>query len=125
VADAACALGPPLVRLAAVLVVVHGAALLLFESQTTIALSSDPFGWGWDLLGTSSWRTNYRLVSPSVLLWAQVIVAAGAHAAAFRSAGRRLAVGSVATRIVARRDLVPLAAVLALAAAGNVALLVT
>ena len=40
----------------------HYLYLLLIQGQLIIPLLSDPFGYGWDLFGTASYRVNLKLV---------------------------------------------------------------
>lgn len=40
----------------------HYFSYLLVQGQLIIPLLSDPFGWGWDLLGTKSYRINIAVV---------------------------------------------------------------
>lgn len=40
----------------------HYLSYLLTQGQLIIPLLSDPFGWGWDLLGTKSYRINIAVV---------------------------------------------------------------
>ena len=42
----------------------HFLSLLLISRQSIIPLASDPFGTGWDLLGTGDYRIRFGLLSP-------------------------------------------------------------
>ena len=46
----------------------HFLGFLLVNGQRFIVLASDPFGWGWDLLGTADAIINIGVVSP-VFIW--------------------------------------------------------
>jgi hypothetical protein len=80
--------------------VAHYFSYLFVGGQYVITLVSDPFGWGWDLFGTASYRVDIGLVGPR-LQWdvALVSVVVGhiiavclAHVVALRTfAGRRAA----------------------------------
>lgn len=52
--------------------IAHYFSLLVFEGNTLVGQLSDPFGQGWDLLGTADWTTNFTIVSSSVIAWVQV-----------------------------------------------------
>lgn len=67
----ALAFAPTLVPIALAYAVAHYFSLALFEGQAIFRLASDPFGRGWDLLGTADWRVNYLLVSPTAVAWVQ------------------------------------------------------
>ena len=43
--------------------IAHFFTLLVIQGQLIIPLASDPFGYGWDLLGTSQYRVNIGLVN--------------------------------------------------------------
>ena len=114
---------PVLISLAAALVVVHGASLLLYESQTLVALASDPLGRGWDLFGTVTWRTNRSLLTSDQLAGLQVGAATLAHIGAMRRARRCLALDRSADDAAPVGALLPAIAFLALSATSSVALL--
>jgi hypothetical protein len=57
-----------LVPIAAVYVAAHYFSFLIFEGQAVIYLASDPFGQGWDLLGTASRGIDYSLL-PGDATW--------------------------------------------------------
>lgn len=52
--------------------IAHYFSFFMFEGQAGYILASDPFGLGWDVLGTGSWATNFRLISPTAIAWVQV-----------------------------------------------------
>ena len=72
----------------------HYCTLLITEGQNLYALASDPFGWGWDLLGTGGYEVNVNVVGAALVWYLQVaLIVAGhvvavylAHAVALREA---------------------------------------
>lgn len=48
-------------------VIAHYFSFVVFEGQRLVALTSDPFGLGWDLFGTAEQVVNYEAVSPVVV----------------------------------------------------------
>ena len=81
-----------LVPIAIAYLVAHYYTLLLIQGQAIIALLSDPFGWGWDLLGTADYKINPALIGADTVWYSQVgLIVAGhvvavylAHVAALR-----------------------------------------
>jgi hypothetical protein len=61
-----------LVPIALVYAVAHYFSLLVLQGQFAVQLASDPFGWGWDLLGTSDFQPNLRLLSANAIWYVQV-----------------------------------------------------
>jgi hypothetical protein len=61
-----------LVPIALVYVVAHYFTLLLIQGQFAIPLASDPFGRGWDVLGTSDFQPNLAPLSPNTVWYVQV-----------------------------------------------------
>ncbi len=49
----------------------HNTAHIIAEGMAVMPLLSDPFGWGWDLLGTASWRIT-PLLDRKYTAWIQV-----------------------------------------------------
>jgi hypothetical protein len=49
----------------------HYFTLILFEGQLLVHAASDPFGLGWDLFGTVTWRVEFFL-SPEAIWYVQV-----------------------------------------------------
>lgn len=60
-----------LVPIALAYAIAHYFSLLAFEVNRFLALLSDPFARGWDLLGTADRRVNYRAISTAVIAWVQ------------------------------------------------------
>ena len=51
----------------------------LIQGQLIVPLASDPFGFGWDLLGTANYRLNFQLVSPDIYWSVSVIAIVAGH----------------------------------------------
>jgi hypothetical protein len=68
-----------LVPIAFAYVVAHYFSLLLIEGQQGLALISDPFGVGWNLLGTADWKVNLTIVSAATIWYVQVASIVGGH----------------------------------------------
>lgn len=60
-----------LVPIALAYAIAHYFSLVAFETSRFLALLSDPFARGWDLLGTADWSVNYRALSTTVIAWVQ------------------------------------------------------
>jgi len=61
----------PLVPIAAAYMVAHYFTLAVIQGQFIVTLISDPFGKGWDLLGTADFAPNLALVSPQTVWYVQ------------------------------------------------------
>jgi hypothetical protein len=70
-----------LVPIALVYAVAHYFTLLLVQGQYTISLLSDPFGFGWDLLGTIDFQPNLSPLAPNTIWYVQVGVLVAGHVA--------------------------------------------
>ena len=57
----------------------HYFSLLLTAGQFIIPLASDPFGFGWNLLGSAGYRVDLALVSPYVLWYGAVVLIVSGH----------------------------------------------
>ncbi|MDQ3856622.1 MAG: hypothetical protein M3281_09555, partial [Chloroflexota bacterium] len=53
--------------------------LLLIQGQQIVPLLSDPFGWGWNLLGTADYRTNSRFIGAAFVWYSQVAAIVAGH----------------------------------------------
>ncbi len=73
--------GHTLVPIMLAYVVAHYFSFLLIEGQIGLARLSDPFGYGWDLFGTSSWSVNLTLLSPTSIWYVQVLAIVAGHVA--------------------------------------------
>ncbi len=62
--------------------VAHYYTLLLFNGQMVFLQVSDPFGWGWDLLGTADYRMNVAVVGAAFVWYSQVALIVAGHVAA-------------------------------------------
>jgi hypothetical protein len=59
--------------------VAHYFTLFVFQSQDLLRLASDPFGFGWDLFGTSERRINFQAVSAELIWGVQTIAIVVGH----------------------------------------------
>lgn len=59
--------------------VAHYFSLLVNQGQFAIPLSSDPFGFGWDLFGTSDFSPNLTALTPNMVWYTQVAVLVTGH----------------------------------------------
>ena len=60
----------------------HYYTYLLVQGQTIIRLVSDPFGWGWNLFGTSSYSTHIGFIDPTFVWYSQIGVIVAGHVVA-------------------------------------------
>jgi hypothetical protein len=86
-----------LVPIALVYAVAHYFTLLVIQGQFAIPLASDPFGYGWDLFGTSDYAPNIAPLSPNTVWYVQVGALVGGHVAGLAVAHDR-AVTTLAPR---------------------------
>jgi hypothetical protein len=70
----ACSFVLTLVPIAVAYHLSHYFSLLLTAGQFVIPLSSDPFGWGWNLFGTAGYKVNLAIVSPTVFWYSAVAI---------------------------------------------------
>lgn len=70
-----------LVPIALVYAVAHYFSLFVLQGQAAIRLASDPFGWGWDLFGSASFRPDLGLLSPNTVWYVQVGALVAGHVA--------------------------------------------
>ncbi|HJR88240.1 MAG TPA: hypothetical protein VJ930_11365 [Acidimicrobiia bacterium] len=59
----------------------HYFTLVVFEGQLLLSTLSDPFGRGWNLLGTTGRSVDFTLLSPYAIWWVQVAVIVVGHVA--------------------------------------------
>jgi hypothetical protein len=71
----------PLVPIAAAYIAAHYFTSFMIQGQFIIPLTSDPFGRGWDLLGTSDFAPNLAIVSPETVWYVQVAALVVGHVA--------------------------------------------
>lgn len=57
----------------------HYFTLLLTDGQNIIYLVSDPFGWGWNLFGTSGYEPNPSIVGAAFVWYSQVALIVAGH----------------------------------------------
>lgn len=72
---------PSLVPIALVYAVAHYFTLLVIQGQYALPLASDPFGYGWDLLGTVDYSPNIAPFSPNTVWYVQVGALVAGHVA--------------------------------------------
>jgi len=68
-----------LVPIALAYSVAHYFSLLVLQGQQARRLASDPFGYGWDLLGTADWQPRLDLLTPNTIWYVQVGVLVVGH----------------------------------------------
>jgi len=68
-----------LVPIALAYAVAHYFTLILFEGQQLLAAASDPFGLGWDLLGTADRRVDYFITTSRPIWFLQVVFIVAGH----------------------------------------------
>ena len=71
-----------LVPIAIAYQVAHYYTYLLVQGQTIIRLVSDPFGWGWNLFGTSGYSTHIGFIDPTFVWYSQIGVIVAGHVVA-------------------------------------------
>jgi hypothetical protein len=59
--------------------IAHFITLLLIQGQLIIPLASDPFGFGWNLLGTSEYRINIGIINAKILWYLSVGLIVAGH----------------------------------------------
>ena len=60
----------------------HYFSLLVTAGQFIIPLASDPFGFGWNLLGTAGYKVDLGILSPYVFWYSAVVLIVAGHAIA-------------------------------------------
>jgi hypothetical protein len=70
-----------LVPIALAYALAHYFSLLVNQGQFAIPLASDPFGFGWDVLGTSDYAPNLTALTPNMIWYTQVGVLIAGHVA--------------------------------------------
>jgi hypothetical protein len=68
-----------LVPIALAYAVAHYFSLLVNQGQFAIPLASDPFGWGWDVLGTADYSPDLTALTPNMIWYTQVAVLVVGH----------------------------------------------
>jgi hypothetical protein len=59
--------------------IAHFITLLLIQGQLIIPLVSDPFGFGWDILGTGDYRINIGIINAKILWYLSVGLIVAGH----------------------------------------------
>ncbi|MGH9256874.1 MAG: hypothetical protein ACRD3C_20115, partial [Vicinamibacterales bacterium] len=85
----------------------HYLTYLLIQGQLVIRLASDPFGFGWDLLGTARFRPDIGIVGARFAWYASVMAIVLGHVIAVYVA-HAIALGRYPDRRAAVRSQVPL-----------------
>jgi hypothetical protein len=91
-----------LVPIAIVYALSHYFSSLLINGQFAIPLLSDPYGQGWNLLGTAGFQPNLTLLTPNVTWYTQVTVLVLGHVAGLVVAHDRAIAVSPSPRIALR-----------------------
>jgi hypothetical protein len=78
-----------LVPIGVVYIMAHYLTLLIFQGQSMIFLSSDPFGEGWDLFGTADEGIDFSVISQNATWYLQVGFVVAGHVAALALAHDR------------------------------------
>jgi len=68
-----------LVPIACAYALAHYISLLINQGQFAIPLASDPFGFGWDVLGTADFAPNLTALTPNMIWYTQVAVLVIGH----------------------------------------------
>jgi hypothetical protein len=111
-----------LVPIALVYAVAHYFSLLVIQGQFAIPLASDPFGRGWDLLGSAAFRPNLAPLSPNTIWYVQVVALVVGHVLALTLAHDR-AVGLFRSAQTAARTQYAMLALMVLYTVGGLRLL--
>ena len=61
-----------LVPIAVAYVVAHYFSFVVLRGQYAIPLASDPFGWGWNVVGTGGYEPDLGLLTPNLVWYVQV-----------------------------------------------------
>jgi hypothetical protein len=109
---------PSLVPIAFAYVVAHYFSLFVLQGQFVLPLASDPFGFGWDLFGTSGVRPDLRLLAPRTVWYVQIAALVVGHVAGLVVAHDR-AVALVRPSARAVRTQYPLLALMVLYTVGG------
>lgn len=112
----------PLVPIAFAYLVAHYFSLLVIQGQFAVTLASDPFGRGWNLLGTADFAPDLTIVSPETVWYVQVVALTVGHVAGLAIAHDR-AVALFRDRGDALRSQYPVLALMVLYTVGGLWLL--
>ncbi|HEY0639870.1 MAG TPA: hypothetical protein VGD67_19685, partial [Pseudonocardiaceae bacterium] len=120
--DAAAAFVHSLVPIAIGYTVAHYFSLVVFQGQAGVLLATDPFGRGWDLIGTAGSTIDYLVISTSAIAVVQVGAIVAGHVLGVVSAHDRAV--ALLPRRVARRGQYPLLVAMVAYTSLGIALLV-
>jgi hypothetical protein len=87
--------------------IAHYLSFLLVQGQRLLPLASDPFGFGWDLLGTAEYAINTEIVSAGVGWYTMVLAIVAGHIMAVYLA-HLVAVRTLRQRVIALRSQYPM-----------------
>jgi hypothetical protein len=91
-----------LIPIAIVYALSHYLSLLIIQGQFAIPLLSDPYGKGWNVLGTAGFEPNLSVLTPNTTWYAQVTVLVLGHVVALIVAHDRAVALSPSPRIALR-----------------------
>jgi hypothetical protein len=111
-----------LVPIALVYAIAHYFSLFVIQGQYAIPLISDPFGKGWDLLGTAGFRPDIAILGPNTIWYVQVAALVLGHMAGLAVAHDR-AVSIFRDRQDALRSQFPMLALMVVYTVGGLWLL--
>ncbi len=100
--------------------VAHYFSFAMFQGQEGVLLATDPFGRGWDLLGTSGTRIDYAFLGTGVIAGVQIGAIVLGHVLGVVSAHDRAA--ELFRRRQLRRAQYPMLAAMVAFTAGGIAL---
>jgi hypothetical protein len=114
---------PSLVPIVVAYSVAHYFSLFVYESYNVVALSSDPFGRGWDLFGTIDVTPDYRMLSTTLIAWVQAAAIVVGHVAGVVAAHDRAVERHRNARVASRSQWPLVAAMVAYTVVGLLLLL--
>ena len=120
-ADTTLAFAASLIPIVFAYTLAHYFSLLVFEGQGAVALLSDPYGRGWDLLGTAENTIDYRVLSTATIAYVQAGAIVIGHVAGVIAAHDRAV--ELWPRRVAERTQYPMLAVMIAYTVGGLAIL--
>lgn len=89
----------------------HYLSFLLIQGQLMIPLAADPFGFGWNLLGTAGYRINIGVVGARFAWYTAVVAIVVGHIIAVYLA-HVMAIRTLEDRVPARRSQYPMSALM-------------
>lgn len=73
------ALAPSLIPIAAAYLLAHNFSSLIIQGQNFMFLISDPFAWGWNLLGTRDFQPNIGLIDAKLTWYIAIVAIVAGH----------------------------------------------